>query len=295
MPTATILRIIPASLIVLVLLSSDQPAIAGPPQGYSQSGTVISIAHDLVFSYRIETRDRMYTMACYRTRIMQIKPSQCDWNSRPIAVGDVVQFRIDGDKAYMPKGTDGEERFIVEMTELKQLPPLPASPQPGSESAVVLGLGYAPDGGTALSALSGSSTNSMLPVVAVPTTGGPPVVVIPTAPAAGPVVTGVPATGGAPITAISVAPNISSGQAATETKWIHVLRLETASKIYDLACLPRACRVNGNVINQGDLFTVRLQKKWAYVSTSANSRDQRFAIISVRSLEDSTAGFPLAN
>jgi len=213
-------RILLAAAAFCVLFLPARSICAGTPQSYDKSGTVIKIAHDASFVYEIESDDNMYTMACSRTKLVQLRAPQCEWNGRPMGVGDQVTFRIEGDDAFIPVSSDNEERLVVLMTETKLLPPLPDAPK-GLEGAIVLGLGYAPEGQSVLTPMlsqlnppaastSTSSSGSMAPVVAVPTTGGAPVVVIPTAPATGGVVTGVPATGGAPTTAIPVSPTTSS-------------------------------------------------------------------------------------
>jgi hypothetical protein len=290
-------------LAFIAFILSSLPASAGAPHDYDRSGTVISVARDVVPVYTIESGDSVYTMACVRIRLFGTP--QCDWNGRPIAVGNQVRFRIEGDYAYMPVKGDNEERLMVEMTETKLLPPLPAV-QPGLEAGVVLGLGvtteehryvFPPASQPAASANSSSSPGSMAPVVAVPVTGGPPVVVTPTSPASGGVVTGVPATGGAPVTAIPVTPtdtaapsaapppSVSAGTAASAKQWIHVLRVQTASRVYDLACPARICSFGGNPIQTGDPLALRIEKKWAYVSSAGTSHEHRFAILAVRNLD----------
>jgi hypothetical protein len=253
-------------------------------------------------------------MACARIKLVLRGAPQCEWNGHPMRGGDQVTFRIEGDDAFIPVGSDKEERLVVLMTETKLLPPLPDAPK-GLEGAVVLGLGYAPEGQSILTPMlpqpsapaagtSTSSSGSMTPVVAVPTTGGPPEVVIPTSPANGGVVTGVPATGGPPTTAIPVSPTTSSAADSPQPsitpmatqpvpQWIHILRVQTADKVYDLACSGRACRFDGQSIQTGDPLVLRVEKKWAYVSSASNSREERFAILSVRSLDAPAPGFPL--
>ncbi len=296
-----VVRVPFAAVVIAALLLPACPASASAAHTYDKSGTVISLTRDVVLSYKIESEDNLYTMACVRTRLLQFGPPECNWNGRPLSVGDRVRFRIEGDAAYMPVNTNNEERLMVQMTETKLLPSLP-SVQPGLEAAVVLGLGVTseersymipPDSQPGPSA--SSSSGSMAPVVAVPTTGGPPVVVIPTSPATGGVVTGVPATGGAPITAIPVtpadtssavsSPSATAGATTTATQWVHVLRVQTASHIYDLACGGRACWLSGRPVQTGDPLALRIEKKWAYLSSGGIFHEQRFAILSVRDLE----------
>lgn len=315
MPSKPWCRIPLGVAICTVFLLSVEPMSAGASHSYDKTGTVISTAHNPGFVYEIESQDSLYTMDCSRTKLIQFRPPECEWNGHPIAVGDVVRFRIEGDGAFIPTGADSEERLIILMTETKLLPQLPAVPA-GFEGAVVLGLGVAPAPAgpkdtqsfaplAAPSAAPSASSDSMTPVVATPTTGGPPVVVIPTAPATGPVITGVPAAGGAPITAIPVAPTANSSSldapAANSSplnagpdvqQWVHVLRVQTASYVYDLSCSRGACRLSGKLVQTGDPLALRIDKKWAYVSQAGIRHEQRFAILSVRDIDSPTSELP---
>jgi hypothetical protein len=135
------------------------------------------------------------------------------------------------------------------------------------------------------------------PVTAVPVTGGAPVVVMPTGPTTGGVVTGVPVTGGAPITAIPTAPVMGTPVGGTHPagggmimlggggapQWVHVLRIQTAGKIYQVECSGKHCMVDNKEIGLGDTLALRVDKKNAYLSGDpANSgADQKFKILSV--------------
>jgi len=110
------------------------------------------------------------------------------------------------------------------------------------------------------------------PVVAIPVTGGPPVVVMPTGPAMGGVVNGVPVTGGPPITGISVGGAPGAGGAVMmggggPPPWVHVLRIQTAGKIYQLECSRKPCMLENKEIELGDALALRVDKKHAYLST----------------------------
>lgn len=207
---------------------------------YDLSGTVTSVIHHSGWIYRIQSDENAYTMICEKSRLREVR---CDWNGRSIAVGDRVQFRLKGTTAYLPSGAHQEERLFVSMTEFAQLRPLPVVPE-GYLGAVVSGEGYAFDGQPSAFASAPDSTG--IPVTAVPVTGGAPVTVIPVAPSAGPVVTGVPVTGGAPVTAIDVsAPASMTVSSASRAQLIHVLRVQSVGKIYDLACAERNCTLQG--------------------------------------------------
>jgi len=307
MPCVLSARILPTAGLVVALFLAASPAGAGTPHNYDKSGTVISVSRDVVPIYRIESGDSMYTMACVRVQSFHFGSPQCDWNGRRIAVDNQIRFRIEGDFAYMPVGADREERLLIEMTETKLLPPLPPV-QPGLEAGVVLGLGVTTEEHryvippASQPATSASSSGSMAPVVAVPVTGGSPVVVIPTSPASGGVVTGVPATGGAPITAIPVTPTDSGASSAapppsasagtTTTQWVHILRVQTASHVYDLACSGHVCALDGNHMQFGDPLALRVKGKWAYVSSAGILHEQRFAILAVRDLNEPASNSP---
>ena len=276
------------AIAIFGLLLPSQQMFARSSHNYDMSGTVIAIAQDSGAVYEIESSDSVYTLACARSRFKQVK---CDWNGHSIIAGDHVSFRIKGIYAYMPVSTDDEERFTVLMTEIKQLPPLPTVPV-GLESAVVRGVGFTSSGSipsASVAATHAPAPGSMAPVVAVPTTGGVPVVVVPTAPATSPVITGVPTTGGAPITAVAVAPPTdtipSIASTDSEPQWIRVLRVQTTSHIYDLTCDANSCKLNGKSIQLGDLLALRIDKKRAYVSVGGNSPERRFAILAVHNID----------
>ncbi len=146
------------------------------------------------------------------------------------------------------------------------------------------------------------------PVMAVPVTGGAPVMVVPTGPTTGGVVTGVPVTGGAPVTAIATAPVMGipvagppvggapmgaappagspmmiGGRAAPQ--WVHVLRIQTAGKVYQLEGSTKPGKLANKEIALGETLTLRTDKKekHAYLSTDPYdpAAEQEYKILSV--------------
>lgn len=197
--------------------------------------------------------------------------------------------------------------------------PTPASPftaspgkektsTPTSEPAIVIGTGLHVKGqhGAGWSttpvtpgvttASAATPVMATAPVTAVPVTGGAPVVIMPTAPTTGVVVTGVPVTGGAPITAIPTAPvmGVPTGGAPAAGGpvmmggggapiWVHVLRIQTAGKIYQLECSKKPCALANQEIALGDTLTLRVDKKHAYLSAGPQNSgpEQELKILSV--------------
>ena len=215
---------------------AQSPAIDKPADKYKESGNVLSAVSKHGHFYQVATDIRIYLLMCAKTGIFGNVP-ECKVGDKPIAAGDTLHFRIDGDWAYVPLVAEGaEEKLRILTTELKVIPPLPAaapsanaspassSPGKGAKPApqpgIVIGTGLQVKGqhgvgwsttpasavGAPVTATATTPVMATAPVTAVPVTGGAPVVVVPTAPTTGGVVTGVPVTGGAPITAIPTAP-----------------------------------------------------------------------------------------
>lgn len=257
--------------VFLLFLPSRSGAESAPL--YDRSGTVTSVVHHAGWIYRIQSDENAYTMVCGKSRMRAVR---CDWNGHFIAVGDSVRFRLKGTTAYLPSGAHTEERLFVTMTEFVQLRPLPVVPE-GYVGAVVSGQGVSfddqPSGTVFASAPTSDNTG-------IPVTGGAPVTVIPVAPSAGPVITGVPVTGGAPITAIDVsAPASMAASSASSPQPIHVLRVQSVGKIYDLACAERNCTLQGREIGMGDPLALRFEKKRVYVSRAGTTAERRFSIL----------------
>jgi len=189
-------------------------------------------------------------------------------------------------------------------------PANPPSSNPPTEPGVVIGTGMQVKGqhgigwSTTPTAVASPITTASAatpvmataPVMAVPVTGGAPVVVMPTAPTTGGVVTGVPVTGGAPITAIPTAPvmGVPVGGAPTAghpvmmggggaPQWVHVLRIQTAGKIYQLECSSKPCTVANKQVGLGDTLALRTDKKHAYLCSNPQTPgvEQEFTILSV--------------
>ncbi|MGA3370626.1 MAG: hypothetical protein ABSC48_02575 [Terracidiphilus sp.] len=142
---------------------------------------------------------------------------------------------------------------------------------------------------------------SSAPVMAIPVTGGPPVLVTPIAPIHGGFVTGVPVTGGPPVTGHTMGtpaggglPMGSNDLRATiadirsvvafvrglHTSWVHQLRVQVGEKTYQLECSDKPCELDKKPIELGDSFMVRVQGKWAYLSSGSGSGvpEQKFRI-----------------
>jgi hypothetical protein len=299
------------------LLCGILPVEADNQHDYPEEGTVISATIEHGYVYTIETNDKIFQVLCVSWNPFRQTPPVCKAGGQPIAANDRVHFRLDGDMAYMRGSGSGEERLVILSTELKLLLPLPITAALAPESGAVLGLGLetrtsrhpatAAPPPTGPSASPGASSPSIPtgPVIAVPVTGGPPVQVIPTGPVNGGVVTGVPVTGGPPVTAIPAAPVGGSSAARTSgagvanvpmtpaptvegSQWVHFVRVQTAGHVYDLACRSKSCSLEHNPIQLGDLLTIRIVKKSAYLSganTGAND-EQRFEILDVRSVNE---------
>lgn len=264
---------------------------------YPESGTVISVTTVHGDVYTIETESKLYRMECIKARIFQTTPPLCEISGKPIAVKDMVRFRSeteDGvDVALIPSSGNREEKLLILSTELKILPALPTTSHPlAGESCVVLGDGMDPvdvEYPVANSAPAPSMPTG--PVTAVPVTGGPPVQVIPAGPATGGVVTGVPVTGGPPVTAISVAPvtstNTGGTSTVTDSVWVHYLRVQTAGRVYKLACRSKECWLKDRAPQLGNLLTIRVQEKAAYLSwrSPGPKGEQKFTILSVNNVD----------
>ena len=300
---------------------------------YPESGMVISATVDQGYVYTIETGDKVYQMVCAAGMFTHVNSRPCTMAGRPIVVNDTVHFRVDGDTARMPGGEDAEEKFILLATELKILPPVPVSTVAVGDCGVVLGTGVqmhdAPASGNLQAPLhipprppsppppsaastTASGTNPVIPtapVTAIPVTGGPPVLVMPSAPSTGGVVTGVPVTGGRPVTAIPTGPVTgvpigaasaapassapapspvsSSGPASVGPEWIHFLRVQTDGRVYDLGCI-KTCSLKDRAIQLGDVVAIRIEKTFAYLSwpTPGTDSERKFEILDVRGIDD---------
>jgi hypothetical protein len=222
------------------LPASAQEAGKSPADQYPLSGKVLASSSAHGHFYQVATEGKIYLLMCEHAKGFHMGLPECKSGDKPIADGDTIPFRVDGDSAYVPVAKGGEDELRILTAELKVIPPLktPAASESAAGSAaaantelsVVIGTGTHiqgqkkvgwstnPFAGTGqgfsvAGAPSGitmaSPTNPVIasgPVMATPVTGGPPVMVIPTGPVGGGVVTGIPTTGGAPIMAIPTGP-----------------------------------------------------------------------------------------
>ncbi len=282
-------------------LADDKPA-----DKYNVSGSVLSAISKHGHFYQVATDSRVYLLMCTKVKTFQLGEPECKIGDKPLAAGDTVHFRVDGDWAYMPPVSEGtEEKLRVLTTELKVRPPLPASTSttsekpanPTSEPGIVIGTGLHVKGQhgvgwstapTSAVASPVTTASAATPVLAVPVTGGAPVIVMPTSPTTGGVVTGVPVTGGAPIVAIPVAGAPASGGTVTmggggAPQWVHILRIQSAGKIYQLECSRKPCMLANKEIGLGDTLSLRADKKHAYLSAEPRNSgtEQEFKILSV--------------
>ncbi|MGA3373795.1 MAG: hypothetical protein ABSC48_18780 [Terracidiphilus sp.] len=230
---------------------------------------------------------------------------ECKIDDKPIADGDTVQFRVDGDWAYMPAAKGGEEGLRILTTELKVIPPLPAPAAgesgkgaiPGGERAMVIGAGmhirgqrpaaWSADPSSVKSSLragyGGGPAMATGPVMAIPVTGGPPVIVMPIGPVGAGTVTGVPLTGGPPVVGMPVGgAGATHGGGGGPPPWVHLSRVQAGAKIYQLECSAKPCEVEGKQIELGDTLAIRVEKKWAYVTSGPESgaKEQKLRILS---------------
>ena len=286
---------------------------------YPLSGKVLAVSPKREHWYQVATDSRVYLLLCERTKGVHFSMPECKINDRPIAVDDTVQFCVDGDRAYLPD-VKGEEQELSVLTE--EFKTMPVSPQPaagesgqGSNAAVrgmVIGDGIHIAGDKHMSwSLDPSSVSPQAPnlkipgqgmmasrpavptgpVLAVPATGGAPVLVSPTAPAAGGVVTGVPVTGGAPIVGIPVGGAAMAGGGAPHgggPPMVHVLHVQAGKDIYTLECSVKPCNIDKKQIELGDMLTIRTEKKWAYVSLGTGS-EQKLRILSDKEEDEAPA------
>jgi len=327
--SGSILKSLFGGVVLLAAMTSyaaqSQPE-AKPADKYNQSGSVLSALSKHGHFYQVATDSRIYLLMCAHVKAIEFGEPECKLGDKPIATGDTVHFRLDGDWAYMPlPAADAEEKLRILTTELKVIPalPAPASPDnaspahaspanqpnsnPPTEPGIVIGTGMQVKGqhgvgwSTTPTAVASPITTASAatpvmatgPVTAIPVTGGAPVVVMPTAPTTGGVVTGVPVTGGAPITAIPTAPvmgvpvagppnggaHIVMGGSAPQ--WVHVLRIQTAGKIYQLECSSKPCMVANKEIGLGDTLAFRVDKKHAYLCSDPRTPgvEQEFKIL----------------
>lgn len=279
---------------------------------YPLSGKVLSSSSKGSHAYQVETDSRIYLMLCEKVKGFHMSLPECKVDDRPIADGDTVQFRVDGDFAYMPVAKGAEDGLRILTTELKVIPPLPpataSEKSEGSkddERGMVIGTGMHIRGqkhvawSTDPSSVKrpfyngGSSSGPVMatgPVMAIPVTGGAPVMMMPTGPIGAGVVTGIPVTGGAPMVGVPVggAPMGAHAGGGGPPPWVHLLRVKAGGNIYQLECSVKPCEADKTEIGLGDTVVIRAEKKWAYVSLGANGggKEQKLRILSETEEDD---------
>ncbi|MFY9855056.1 MAG: hypothetical protein WAK26_14390 [Terracidiphilus sp.] len=335
------LRIRRSFSFTVVVLSSVLPFSVLPSwakdkqaNDYPLSGKVLSSSSKGAHSYQVETDSRIYLMLCEKAKGFHMGLPECKVDDRPIANGDKVQFRVDGDFAYMPVAKGAEDELRILTTELKVIPPLPP-PTAGANGAgskddergVVIGTGMHIMGqkhvawstdpssvgrpffsaGAAAPGIAMATPSAPVmatgPVMAIPVTGGAPVMMMPTGPVGGGPMMGVPVTGGAPVMGMPTGPvmGMPMGGAAFGAAhagggggpvWVHLLRVKAGGSIYQLECSRKPCEVDKKEIGLGDTLVIRAEKKWAYVSTGDGSgrKEQKLRILGETEEEDASDG-----
>ncbi|MFP5277670.1 MAG: hypothetical protein ACLGPM_11170 [Acidobacteriota bacterium] len=289
MPGLPCMRVALGLAVCGFFLSSVAPLRAENKHTYPESGIVAQITTEDGTVYTIQTADKTYRMQCVWASLFQFTPPLCTIAGRPIAVDDTIHFRVDREGSSIARIAApgrGEEKLLILSTELTAPPRLPASTGAGgAESCAVVGNGV--ERGDVQKMVQSRTSSSMPggPVTAIPVTGGPPVLMTPTGPADGGVVTGVPVTGGAPVTAVPVAP-VETGSSGpptmvTETTWTPFLRVQTARRIFELACPSRPCWVKDRAPMLGNLLTIRVKNNKAYLAwgTAGPKGEQGFRIL----------------
>jgi len=299
------------------VLADDKPA-----DKYTETGTVLSVVSKHGHFYQIANDSKVYLFLCTKVKGLQFGEPECKVDGKPIVTGDTIHFRIEGDWAYMPpiSGEFMEEKLRILATELKVTPPLPPAPvastaptgnaaNSATESAVVVGTGTHIKGqkgggywstnrtvsAPAITTASGSTpVIATAPGTAIPVTGGAPVTVMPVGPMTGGVVTGVPVAGGPPVTAIPTGPvtGVPVGGAPAGVmvpaapQWVHILRIQTAGKVYQLECSSKPCAVGGKEVALGDALTLRVDnKQHAYLSSNPqDAPQQEYKVLEVRAV-----------
>ena len=52
--------------------------------------------------------------------------------------------------------------------------------------------------------------------------------------------------------------------------WIHLLRIQTTTDVFEVECAKLPCMMGAKQINLGDSITFRSDKKWLYVAPDPN-------------------------
>jgi hypothetical protein len=280
------------------------------PNDYPLSGKVLSTSAKGPHSYQLETESKIYLLLCEKVKGLHFGLPECKVGDKPIMTGDTIQFRDDGDWAYVAAAKGAEDGLRILTVELKVLPPAPAPAGKGSgdEPGMVIGAGMHilgqkkvawstdPSSVKASSIRGGGYTSAPAmatgPVMAIPVTGGAPVLVTAVSPVGG-VVTGIPVTGGPPIVGVPIGGAAHGGAVGGGAPpWVHLLRIRAGNTIFSLECSAKPCEIDKKPIVLGDTLTVRAEKKWAYVSFgNGGGKEQKLRILG-ESEEDDTPTAP---
>ncbi|MGA2654137.1 MAG: hypothetical protein ABSF28_26750, partial [Terracidiphilus sp.] len=266
---------------------------------YPLSGKVLSTSAKGAHSYQVETDTRIYLLLCDKVKGLHFSMPECKAGDKPIETGDTIHFRVDDDSAYLAAAKGAEDGLRILTMELKVIPPMPPATgnSTGTERGMVIGAGmhimgqkkvpWSTDPSSVKArnlggGFVGGPAMPTGPVMAIPSTGGAPVLVIPTAPMNGGFVTGVPVTGGPPIVGMATGGAAAGGMhGGGAPPWVHLLRVRAGDTIYQLECSAKPCAIDKTPIGLGDTLVVRAEKKWAYVSSNnGGGKEQKLRILS---------------
>jgi hypothetical protein len=247
--------------------------------GYPLSGKVLSIVSKRAHFYQVQTDTKVYLLMCEKVKGSHSGLPECKVDDRPIAVGDAVRLREDGDWVYMPEGKDSEQGLRIltaEFTAIHSSPPASgAGAGAGSERGIVVGTGMHIEGqtrvGWSTDPLSARAHMVVVGItVGVPVTDNAPMVGVEPGQAMGALVGGGHAGFG------------SGGEEGNAPPWVHILRLLTDKTYYQLECSAKPCEFGKKEIGLGDTLLIRADKKWAYVTSdpSSGAKEQKFRILS---------------
>ena len=293
---------------------------------YSFSGKVISSSAEGMHSYQVATDSKVYQLMCARSKGIHFGLPECKIDGQPIVAGNAFQFRVDGDWVYLPDGKGSEVSLLILSVEFKTPPSVSSNiAAEGSQDTssntrgIVIGEGMhilgqsgfgwsnshagMPSASIASPGIS-SPVIATAPVMATPVTGGAPVMMVPSAPVSGGIVTGTPVTGGAPVVGVAASPVIGvpmSGPPAVATapsgvagmpqgpRWVHFLSIQNGKTISTYDCYAKSCEVQGKQIELGDALNIRTDKKWAYATSTTGSGEKELRLRIVNEAEANAA------
>ena len=81
---------------------------------------------------------------------------------------------------------------------------------------------------------------------------------------------------------------------ASAPQWVHIFRIQTAGKIYELECSSKPCTLGNKEIALGDALTIRVDKKHAYLSSDSQGSPspQEFKLLEESDVGASTEAKP---